>query len=216
MTFINTYIVSNGAGLIKINLVEVLRYIFYMVALMTGDATKGTPYPLFWLRYSLFMVLYPTGITGEILTYYEACNDSASTAIIGGKFILCTMLTVYLIGSPTMILNMAGNRKSAFKKRFAKPPLPPKGLVFPLDEKNARSSTKPAKAILAAAVGAVNKERAEKILKERNWRFGYVKHFVSMVEEQCTSPQNALKIVQAGLEIEVMYTLMVLFMFKLI
>jgi len=195
-------IVSNGAGLMVFSwsLVEVPRYMFYMLALITGDATKGTPYPLFWLRYSLFMVLYPTGITGEILTYYEACNDPASTAIIGGKLILYTMLAIYLIGSPTMILNMAGNRKSAFKKRFAKPPPPPKGLVFPLDEKNTRSSTKPAKAILAAAVGAVNEEKAEKILKERNWRFGYVKHFVSMVEEQCTSPQNALKIAQAGLD----------------
>ena len=80
----------------------------------------------------------------------------------------------------------------------AKPPA--KGLVFPLDDKNARSSTKPAKAILAAAVGAVNANKADKILKERNWRFGYVKHFVSMVEEQCTSPQNALKIAQAGLD----------------
>lgn len=195
-------IASNGAGLMVLSwsLVEVPRYMFYFMALITGDATKGTPYPLFWLRYSLFMVLYPSGITGEILTYYEACNDPASTAIIGGKLILYSMLAVYIIGSPTMILNMAGNRKSAFKKRFAKPPPPPRGLVFPSDEKNVRSSTKPAKAILAAAVGAVNPEKAAKIMKERNWRFGYVKHFVSMVEEQCTSPQNALKIAQAGLD----------------
>lgn len=73
-------------------------------------------------------------------------------------------------------------------------------MVFPLDEKNARSSTKPAKSILAAAVGAVNPDKADKIMKERNWRFGYVKHFVSMVEEQCKSPQNAIEIALAGLD----------------
>merc|ERR1719469_566235 len=106
-------IASNGAGLMVLawSLVEVPRYMFYMLALITGDATKGTPYPIFWLRYSLFMVLYPSGITGEILTYYEACNDPASTAIYTGKIILYSMIAVYVIGSPTMILNMAGNRK---------------------------------------------------------------------------------------------------------
>jgi very-long-chain (3R)-3-hydroxyacyl-CoA dehydratase len=48
-------------------LVEVPRYLFY--ALNIIDAL---PYPLFWLRYSLFAVLYPTGITGELGCMYLA------------------------------------------------------------------------------------------------------------------------------------------------
>ena len=40
--------------------VEVPRYLFYAVNLFT----EVVPYPLFFLRYNLFMVLYPSGITG--------------------------------------------------------------------------------------------------------------------------------------------------------
>ncbi len=48
-------------------LVEVPRYLFYAVNLV-----GNVPYPLFWLRYSLFAVLYPTGITGELGCMYLA------------------------------------------------------------------------------------------------------------------------------------------------
>jgi hypothetical protein len=106
---------------------------------------------------------------------------------------------IYVPGSPVMILNMVGNRKSAFKKRFAKPPPPPRGLVFPVTAKGDRSSTPIAKAILSAAIGAANPEKGEKVMKERNWRFGYVKHLVNMVEEQCKSPEAALAVAEAGL-----------------
>lgn len=32
----------------------------------------SSPYILFYLRYSLFFVLYPTGITGELLTMWAS------------------------------------------------------------------------------------------------------------------------------------------------
>ena len=54
--------------------------------------------------------------------------------------------------------------------------------MFLLDEKNTQSLTKPAKIILGAAVGVVNKEKTEKIVEEQNWRFWYMKHFMLMVE----------------------------------
>ena len=111
---------------------------------------------------------------------------------------------IYAPGALPMIFNMAGNRKRAFKKRFAKPPPPPRGLVWPVTETKAngeevRSSTPTAKEILAAAIGAVNPELAEKVRNERKWRFGYVKHLVNMVEAQCKSPEDALKVANAGL-----------------
>lgn len=99
-----------------------------------------------------------------------------------------------------MIFNMAFNRKKAFKKRFAKAPPSPKGLVFPIDAKGGRSSTIVAKQILATAIGAVSPEKAEKVLNEKNWRFRYVKHIKAMVEEQMKSPENALKVAKAGLQ----------------
>lgn len=195
-----------GAGLMIISWasVEVPRYAFYVAALITGDATKKTPYPLFWLRYSLFAVLYPTGITGELTVFLAAAKDNTFLTLLGEGstslmyYFIMSFPVIYAPGALPMIFNMAGNRKKAMKKRFARPPPPPNGLVWPVDAKGGRSSTPVAKEILAAAIGAVSKEKAEKVLKERNWRFGYVKHFKNMVEEQMKSPENALKVAEAG------------------
>jgi hypothetical protein len=200
-----------GAGLMILSwsLVEIFRYLFYAAALITGDSTKKTPFFLFWLRYSLFAILYPTGITGELTCFFQAANDSTFTDF----FIALSPLVVfwiyarilpfiYIFGSPFMIANMAGNRKSAFRKRFAKPPPPPRGIVFPIDDATTgtRSSTPVNKEILAAAVGAVNPSLADKIRKAKGYRFTYVKHLIGLVEEQCQSTEACLKIAQAGLE----------------
>lgn len=202
-----------GAGVMILSwsVVEIFRYLFYAFALIGGDSTKRTPYPLFWLRYSLFAILYPTGITGELTCFYSAAYDGTFQTFFGSAeaaiWIYARILPfVYLFGSPFMVLNMVGNRKSAFKKRFAKPPPPPRGIVFPVDKddsakgKNLRSSTPVNKEILAAAVGAVNPAKAEKIRTAKGYRFTYVKHLTGLVEEQCTSEEACLKIAQAGLD----------------
>lgn len=69
-------------------------------------------------------------------------------------------------------------------QRFAKPKPPPRGLVFPTDKKGGKSTSEAGKMALAAAIAAVDKEYAEKVRKERNWRFGYTKHFLKLVELQ--------------------------------
>jgi hypothetical protein len=191
-----------GAGLMILSWssVEVPRYLFYLIALMTGDATKKTPYVLFWLRYSLFAVLYPTGITGEVTVFLAAAKDEAFAGPFTTFFYGTLLPVIYFFGSPFMIFNMAANRKNAFKKRFAKPPPPPRGLVWPLDEKGQRSSTSTNRSILAAALEAVSPEKAAKALSTRNWRFGYVKHLKTLVEEQCQTPEAAMAAAQAGLD----------------
>ncbi|CAN0078151.1 unnamed protein product, partial [Ectocarpus sp. 13 AM-2016] len=50
--------------------VEIPRYLFY-----TFGVLKSSPYPLFYLRYSLFAVLYPTGIAGEVMTMLAGLPD---------------------------------------------------------------------------------------------------------------------------------------------
>lgn len=198
-----------GAGLMILSwaTVEVPRYAFYVAALITGDATKKTPFPLFWLRYSLFAVLYPTGIFGELTVFLNASKDPVFLNLLGPGsqsvnfmyYFIMSFPVIYAPGALPMVLNMASNRKKAFKKRFAKPPPPPQGLVFPVDARGERSSTPVAKEILAAAIGAVSQSKAQLVLGEKNWRFGYVKHFVSLVEEQMKSPENALLVAEAGL-----------------
>jgi very-long-chain (3R)-3-hydroxyacyl-CoA dehydratase len=54
-------------------LVEVPRYLFFALDQLGSALDKPmVPYPLKWLRYSLFAVLYPSGITGELWTIYNA------------------------------------------------------------------------------------------------------------------------------------------------
>ena len=50
------------------SLVEVPRYLFYLVKLINAPMPRW----LLFLRYNLFLVLYPTGISGEILPIYHS------------------------------------------------------------------------------------------------------------------------------------------------
>ena len=38
-----------------------------------------TFYPLTWVRYSAFMVLYPVGITGELVLFYKSIAVARDT-----------------------------------------------------------------------------------------------------------------------------------------
>lgn len=58
------------------SLVEVPRYLFYAFNII-----DCVPYPLFWLRYSLFAVLYPTGITGELGCMYHSILTLKGTKV---------------------------------------------------------------------------------------------------------------------------------------
>ncbi|KAG8508539.1 Very-long-chain (3R)-3-hydroxyacyl-CoA dehydratase 2, partial [Galemys pyrenaicus] len=46
---------------------EIIRYSFYTFSLL-----DHLPYLIKWARYTLFIVLYPMGVSGELLTIYAA------------------------------------------------------------------------------------------------------------------------------------------------
>ncbi|KAG8125178.1 hypothetical protein E2320_020439 [Naja naja] len=46
---------------------EIIRYSFYTFSLL-----NHLPYFIKWARYTLFIILYPMGVTGEMLTMYAA------------------------------------------------------------------------------------------------------------------------------------------------
>ena len=140
-----------GLMIISWSLVEVPRYAFYIFAKLGPPGPKGTPYFIFFLRYSLFFILYPTGITGEVLTLMNALphlrpytlgyTHLSSTVKMYGYPIPATwiyftikfVLWTYLPGGPFMYMNMVSNRKNAFSKRNPPPAKPETGTVFPLD-----------------------------------------------------------------------------------
>ncbi len=179
--------------------VEIVRYNFYFVQLVFGK--KRMPYVLFWMRYSAFMLLYPSGISGEILQILSARkNDIPETSF---HFRFSTLLLVlYVPLSPFMIMNMWGNRKRAFKKaaQADRPPRPIRGVVWPETKLGGRvKTTNTNRSIWAASVQNVDKALAEKVRKEKNWRFGYVKHVVDHVSLCADSYDNAVRVATDGL-----------------
>ncbi|XP_078259416.1 very-long-chain (3R)-3-hydroxyacyl-CoA dehydratase 2 isoform X1 [Rhinoraja longicauda] len=57
-------------------LTEIVRYSFYTFSLL-----NHLPYPIKWARYSLFIALYPMGVTGELLTIYAALPHVRRTGL---------------------------------------------------------------------------------------------------------------------------------------
>lgn len=103
-------------------LVEVPRYVFYAVNLF-GESYM--PFWLKWVRYSLFMILYPTGISGEILCIWKALPLIESRGIMSISMpnawnfsfsyfsFMWLILLTYAPGSPHMFLHMLKQRSKA-------------------------------------------------------------------------------------------------------
>ena len=106
------------------SMVEIPRYLFY--ALSLWDAC---PYPLIWLRYSLFAILYPTGITGELGCMYMAYKseeikkydffilDTNPIVYVNLAFITLLVVLTYIPGSPFMYMHMVKARSKALNSK---------------------------------------------------------------------------------------------------
>jgi len=179
-------------------MVEVPRYLFYAVNLVT----RKVPYPLFFLRYNLFAVLYPTGITGELLQVINTLPLFKAAGSLAFWYATVVLLLIYVPGAPFMYFHMVTQRKVAIQKRGeagrASPPA--NGIDFPLDSKGERSTTVINQGTFVAAAAAVDKQASDAANKERNWRFNYTKHVVRNVEISAQSPEACLKVAQAGLD----------------
>lgn len=55
------------------SITEIIRYLFYFTNL-----NGFVPHILTWLRYTLFIILYPVGVTGELLCLYSAVKYAGS------------------------------------------------------------------------------------------------------------------------------------------
>jgi len=190
---------SSSMMMILWGIAEVARYLFYFTNIL------GTvPYPIFWLRYSLFIVLYPTGISGEIMQVLIAMGAHWKTSFpLWYRICIIALLLGYGPGSPFMVWNMWVTRKRSFKKLAASkaPKQAVAGVVWPLTKAGDRSSTATNRGILATAVaaGPGGAEAAEKVRKEKNWRFGYGKHFRAHVSRCLESADGCLAMARAGL-----------------
>ncbi|KAD7478594.1 hypothetical protein E3N88_01730 [Mikania micrantha] len=103
---------------------EIVRYSFFG----TKEAFGSTPYWLLWLRYSTFLVLYPTGIASEIAMIYNALPFMKESGLYSVRmpnkwnfsfdYYYCALvvLAVYVPGIPHLYGYMLGQRKKTLMK----------------------------------------------------------------------------------------------------
>ena len=94
--------ISNGYLLLFVgwSTLEIVRYFFDLLLLFKrNNKTFDIPYFLIWLRYSLFIVMYPIGVSGEVITVWNAGNDFNNNSLVGIpiSFLLYPVFTFYFI-----------------------------------------------------------------------------------------------------------------------
>ena len=90
--------VSNGYLLIWFawSSIEVVRYSFYTLKLLQKDANSfNIPYFLTWCRYTFFIVLYPIGTAGEMMTIWNAQKDFSKYIIWGNNNFNISVSTLF-------------------------------------------------------------------------------------------------------------------------
>ncbi|PAV77859.1 hypothetical protein WR25_19986 [Diploscapter pachys] len=100
------------------SITEVIRYSFYALSLF-----NSVPYFIIWLRYTTFIVLYPTGVTGELLTlfaglpeigrekYYTLEMPNPANMGISLWWLLFLASFTYIPGFPQLYFYMFSQRK---------------------------------------------------------------------------------------------------------
>ncbi|XP_014244310.1 very-long-chain (3R)-3-hydroxyacyl-CoA dehydratase hpo-8 [Cimex lectularius] len=97
------------------SLSEIVRYSFYTVNLLTGSV----PYFITWCRYTFFYILYPVGVSGELIcSYYclQTLNESKAHYISPEyatyfKYFLVAVMVTYIPGFPKMYYYMINQRR---------------------------------------------------------------------------------------------------------
>lgn len=105
-------------ALIAWSITEVIRYLYYALNLL-----GAVPYLLVWCRYTFFTVLYPVGVTGELLCLYAAQSYVAKSKLwslempnnlnvtFSYHYVLLFTMLLYIPLFPQMYLHMFTQRQ---------------------------------------------------------------------------------------------------------
>jgi len=97
---------------------EIIRYSYYTFGLF-----DSVPYLLMWLRYTLFIFLYPLGVTGEILAIYTSLEPvrkgeifyytmpNSLNFVFNYYYVLCSTSILYFTNFPSLYCHMFLQRK---------------------------------------------------------------------------------------------------------
>lgn len=100
------------------SLAEITRYLYYALNIL-----NVVPYVLTWCRYSFFLILYPSGVTGELLTIYASLNEVAKhpntsfalpnflNVSLHYDYILMGIMLLYIPLFPPMYFHLLAQRR---------------------------------------------------------------------------------------------------------
>ncbi|KAI1854869.1 hypothetical protein JX266_000987 [Neoarthrinium moseri] len=93
------------------SLTEVIRYGYLAVKLMGWE-----PYPFFWVRYSLYRILYPIGILSEMGMMYLALVPAAQKfGQLYQLFLMACLFIIWPAGAYILIGHMNRQRRKVLK-----------------------------------------------------------------------------------------------------
>ena len=86
------------------SIIEMIRYSYYLFSIIKSEKKSFTiPYILKWCRYSFFILLYPTGVTGEIITLLNAKKDLEKYKL-GNKYTYGDLVyPIFILYIPSLI-----------------------------------------------------------------------------------------------------------------
>ena len=96
---------------------EIVRYPFYILNSLGRIINNDNliPYFLLWARYSFFIVLYPIGVSGEILTILFSKQELVkyNTKYININYIIYAIIALYIPGLFILYSHLLKQRKKA-------------------------------------------------------------------------------------------------------
>ncbi|XP_031847860.1 3-hydroxyacyl-CoA dehydratase 1 [Nomia melanderi] len=111
-------------ALLAWSITEIIRYLYYFMNL-----NEYVPYLLTWLRYTLFIVLYPIGVSGELLctyaaTQYAYSHPEAWSYLLPNSwnfafsylYLLIIVMLTYIPIFPQLYLHMFSQRRKILGK----------------------------------------------------------------------------------------------------
>lgn len=102
------------------SITEMVRYTYYYLSLIKHNYITSfeLPYFLVWCRYSFFIVLYPIGVSGELITLWNSTKELKNFAL--GQITLAHLVyfafVLYVPGLFMLYTYMIKQRKSNLKK----------------------------------------------------------------------------------------------------
>ncbi|KAK9436091.1 protein tyrosine phosphatase-like protein [Metarhizium brunneum] len=100
--------------LVAWSVTEVVRYSYFALSL-----AGALPSFLTWLRYSMFYILYPMGITSECMLVYAATGPAAERSSFA-PWALYAILAIYVPGSYVLFTHMMKQRSKVLRSSKAK------------------------------------------------------------------------------------------------